>query len=77
MMTNAPCLVDEKAPTWGKTVSPALKGYGLRDNLFFFDCRQNTTEGGYGDHNPSIKEEEVGMFGFARPIAIQVIAHRF
>src|SRR5260221_7078895 len=76
-MTDTPCLVDEKAPTCGETGTPALKGYRLRNNLFLFDRCQNTTEHGYGEFNPPVKQEEVGTFGFARPIVIQVVAHRF
>src|SRR6266702_8247539 len=50
----------------------------MRKNLSCSDRREHTTEGGYGDHYPPIKQEEVGTSGWDRPKAIiQVVAHRF
>jgi hypothetical protein len=77
MMMEAQCFVDKKAPTWGKTVAPVLKGGRLRSNLFLFDCRQDTTESGYSPYNPAIKQEEIRVFDFVGPIIIQMVAYRF
>src|SRR6266851_307867 len=77
MIPDAPCLVDEKAPACRKTVTPALESQRFRANFTIFKRSQNTTE--HRDHlpDPTIEQEEVGMFGLVHQIDIEVVTHPF
>src|SRR6266851_7054345 len=77
MIPDAPCLVDERVPAYRKTVTPALESQRFRANFTVFKRSQNTTE--HRDHlpDPTIEQEEVGMFGLVYQIDIEVVTHPF
>src|SRR5260221_7186469 len=73
MLADAPCFVDERLPTRGKTISPARESSRFRDNFALFNGCHYAAERCDGGHYPYIEQEEAGVLGLPSPIQFDLV----